>query len=188
MSSALAGESCESKRKRQDISVVSRQQRWTRKQQLHTNITQAVSFIEEEGVHPSSITLVYNETGKTELLNLESGEYSKIDLESNTNDNPETILFVKERFGLSDTAYHELSMVCEHLPRSGKLKKIATNLNSKWTIKPCPGGNGIQQSLTLKLKERIEHLLQQKAIVSGDMLEIKLAGDGTKNLPQTQPN
>ena len=77
MSSALANESGTPKRKRLDISSVSRQQRWSRKQQLHTNITQAVSFLEEEGVHPSCITLVYNGTGETESLNLESGEYSK---------------------------------------------------------------------------------------------------------------
>lgn len=113
MSSALAGEN-ESKRKRQDISSVSKQHRWTRKQQLHTNVTQAVSFLEEEGVHPSHITLVYNGTGETESLNLESGEYSKVDPESyiENNDNPEMILFVKDCFGLSDAAYHELSMVC----------------------------------------------------------------------------
>ena len=114
MSCALASESGELKRKQLDISSVSRQQRWSRKRQLHTNITQAVSFLEEEGVHPSCINLVYNETGETESLNLESGEYSKIHSESSTaiNDSPEMILFVKDRFGLSDTAYHELSMVC----------------------------------------------------------------------------
>ena len=182
MSCALASESGESKRKRLDISSVSRQQRWSRKQQLHTNITQAVSFLEEEGVHPSCINLVYNETGETESLNLESGEYSKIHSESSTaiNDSPEMILFVKDQFGLSDTAYHELSMVCQHLPRSCKLKKIAGNLNSEWEIKPCPGGSGIQQSLGSRLKERIKYLLQQKKVASGDILKVKLSGDGTK--------
>ena len=64
MSSALANESGTPKRKRLDISSVSRQQRWSRKQQLHTNITQAMSSLEEEGVHPSCITLVYNGTGE----------------------------------------------------------------------------------------------------------------------------
>ena len=75
---------------------------------LHTNITQAVSFLEDEGARPSCITLVYNGTGETESLNLESGDYSKIHPESSTsgNDNAEMVLFVKDRFGLSDTAYH----------------------------------------------------------------------------------
>ena len=94
---------------------MSRQQRWSRKQQLHTDITQAISFLEDEGINPSAITLVYKQTGKTESLDLESGEYSKVDIDSTeSNDNPEMI---KDSFGLSDTAYHELSMVCQHLPR-----------------------------------------------------------------------
>ena len=75
---------------------MSRQQRWSRKQQMHTDITQAVSFLEDEGNNPSAITLVYNQTGKTESLNLELGEYSKVDIDSTeSNDNPEMILCVK---------------------------------------------------------------------------------------------
>ena len=98
-------------------------QRWSRKQQLHTDITQAVLFLEEEGINPSAITLVYKQTGKTESLDLESGEYSKVDIDNTeSNDNPETMLYVKDRFGLSNTAYHDLSMVCQHLPRSCRRK------------------------------------------------------------------
>ena len=124
MSSALVGKENESKHKRQDISTVSRQQRWSRKQKMHTDITQAVSFLEDEGINLSAITLVYNQTGKTESLNLEAGEYSKVDIDSTeSNDNPEMILYVKDCLGLSDTAYNELSMVCNHLPRSCRLKK-----------------------------------------------------------------
>ena len=63
---------------------------------MHTDITQAVSFLEDEGINPSAITLVYNQTGKTESLNLELGEYSKVDIDSTeSNDNPEMILYVK---------------------------------------------------------------------------------------------
>ena len=121
-------------------------------------------------------------TGETESFNLESGDYSKIHPESSTsgNNNAEMVLFVKDRFGLSDTAYHELTMVCQHLPRSCKLKKLAGHLHSQWDIKPCPGDNGIQQSLSLRLKERIKYLLQQKEVTSGDILKVKISGDGTK--------
>ena len=75
---------------------------------------------------------------------------------------------------------HELTMVCQHLPRSCKLKKLAGHLNSQWDIKPCPGDNGIQQSLSLRLKEQIKYLLQQKEVTSGDILKVKISGDGTK--------
>ena len=90
------------------------------------------------------------------------------------------VLYVKERFGLSNSAYHELSMVCQDLPRSWKLKDLTKKMNSKWDIKPCPGNDGVQQFLESRLKERVSHLLQEGKVKSGDTLQVKLSGDGTK--------
>ena len=42
MSSVLANSGSQSKRKRQDFSKLSCQQKWTRKKQLYTDITQAL--------------------------------------------------------------------------------------------------------------------------------------------------
>ena len=180
MSSSLANSGSEPKRKRQDIIDLSRQQQWTKKKQLHTNVTQALSFLENDGVCASSITLVHNKTSETEILNLESGVYKKPENTSTISDNPELALFVKDRFGLSDSAYHELCMICEQLPRLCKLKQLSRQLNSQWDIKPCPNNNGIQQSLASRLKERVKYLLKEKRIFAGDVLRLKLSGDGTK--------
>lgn len=87
------------------------------------------------------------------------------------------VLYVKECFGLSNSVYHELSMVW---PRSWKLKDLTKKMNSKWDIKPCPGNDGVQQSLESRLKERVCHLLQEGKVKSGDTLQVKLSGDGTK--------
>ena len=65
------------KQKRQDISSLSRQQQWSRKKQLHTGLNQALLFLEQDGVSASSVTLVHNETNETEILDLETGMYSK---------------------------------------------------------------------------------------------------------------
>jgi len=54
---------------------------------------------------------------------------------------------LKEKFGLSDSAYHELSMICHQLPRTCQLKALTKEMNSSQDIKPCPGGFGVQQSL-----------------------------------------
>ena len=155
VSSVLANSGSQSKRKRQDISELSRQQKWTRKKQLHTDITQALSFLESQnGVHPSCITLVYSKTSEMKVLDLESGEYKKPESTS-TVSGPEFVLFVKDRFGLSDSAYHELCMICEQLPRLCRLKELSRHLNSQWDIKPCPDNNGIQQALTSRVIERV---------------------------------
>ena len=87
---------------------------------------------------------------------------------------------MKDRFGLSDTAYHELAMICEQLPRLSKLKKITKNLNFSWEIKPCPENSGVQQSLKSRLSIRVQHLLKGEKISVGEKLRVKLSGDGTK--------
>ena len=169
------------KRKRSDISSLSRQQQWSRKKQLHTDLNQALLFLDQEGVSASSIILKYDETNESESLDLETGTYSKQASSSSNNDDiNEAILYVKDRFGLSDTAYHELSMICQKLPRSCKLTELCHHLNSQWEIKPCPGNHGVQQSLSVRLQERTKHLIKSNKINSGDVLRVKLSGDGTK--------
>ena len=180
MASELANSGSKQKKRRQDISQLSRQHKWTRKKQLHTDVSQALSFLENEGVQPSTITLVHNSTSETEILDLESGAYKKPESTSTINDKPELALFVKDRFGLSDLAYHELCMICEQLPRLCKLKQLSKHLNSQWDIKPCPDNNGIQQSLASRVTERVKYLLKKKSISPGDVLRLKLSGDGTK--------
>ena len=71
-------------------------------------------------------------------------------------------------------------MICEQLPRLYKLKQLSKLLNSQWDIKPCPDNNGIQQSLASRVIERVKFLLKQGKISEGDVLRLKLSGDGTK--------
>lgn len=180
LSSTIVSQNQPPRRKRSDITALSRQQQWSRKKQLHTDINQALLFLEDEGVQASSVSLLHTETHQSEVLDLEHGTYSKPEKESRDTQSLELVLFVKERFGLSDSAYHELSMVCQSLPRSWKLKHLAKELNSKWVIMPCPGGDGVQQSLQERLTKRVKHLLQEQKVNNGDKLQVKLCGDGTK--------
>ena len=73
------------------------------------------------------------------------------------------VLYTKEWFGISDQAYHELSMVNEYLPRSWKVKKQRNEMNMQWQVFPTPGENtvGVQQSFKRKLKDRIKKLEQK---------------------------
>ena len=95
------------------------------------------------------------------------------------------VLYTKERYGISDQAYHELSMVSESLPRSWKVKKQRNDMNIQWQVFSTPGDNtiGVQQSFKRKLKDRIKSLEQNS---SSDALfrktstvRVKLTGDGT---------
>ena len=90
------------------------------------------------------------------------------------------VLHVKEKFGLSDTAYHELSMICRKLPRSCQLKALAKKMNSSCSIKPCPGKFGVQQWLESRLVTRVKALMNGNKIKGGEVLQVKLTGDGIR--------
>ena len=90
------------------------------------------------------------------------------------------MLYVKEKFGLSYAAYHELSMICHQLPCTCQLKALEKEINIGSEKKPCPGGFGVQQSLESRLTVRFKDLLNEKKIQSGETVQVKLTDDGTK--------
>ena len=71
------------------------------------------------------------------------------------------ILYIKEKFNISDKAYHELSMVHPSLPRWLTLNKASKEMDYSSTIYPTPGPIvGIQQSLKDRLTIRLEHVVK----------------------------
>ena len=58
----------------------------------------------------SHVTLTHMQTNEEEVLNLHSGKYLKLKETISVDDGDlDLVLYVKDQFGLSDTAYHELS-------------------------------------------------------------------------------
>ena len=94
------------------------------------------------------------------------------------------LLYAKERFRISDSAYHELSMLFPVLPRTCQVKQRVKELNEQWEIYPTPEGSlGVQQSLKKQLIARVEHLLHispmNAPFRSSGLIRVKLTGDGT---------
>ena len=95
------------------------------------------------------------------------------------------VLYTKERYGISDQAYHELSVIDESLPRSWTIKHQRNEMNKQWEICPTPGecSVDVQQSFKQKLKDRIK-VLEQNAPHNASfrqtsIIRVKLTGDGT---------
>ena len=84
------------RQKRRDISTLSRQQQWSRKKQVCANVNQALLFLEDKGVHATSVTLVHTETSQKEVLDLHQSTYSKPDESSSTDESLEVVLYVKK--------------------------------------------------------------------------------------------
>ena len=67
------------------------------------------------------------------------------------------LLDTKERFNISNEAYHELTMIGKHLTRSWKIQDRVKEMNRKWNLYPTPSNtNTVQQ----RMKERLEIRLQ----------------------------
>ena len=110
---------------------------------------------------------------KVEIYNYDSQSYDVLDLsegcdidmnvdntvlDKNGLDELNVMLYVNEKFGISNQAYHEISMACKSLPRSWKLKDRVKEMNNKWNIRLTPSGNGVQQSISNRLLVRLKHL------------------------------
>jgi len=71
-------------------------------------------------------------------------------------------LYVKERYNVSDKAYHELSMIHPSLPCWSTKNRVAKYINSCCDIYPTPGPIlGVQQSLKKQLTTRLQKLVNK---------------------------
>ena len=164
-------------------SQYSRQQQYNKRRNLAGGIQGALSFCEEEGFKPCSVEVENVDTGQHEVIDVASGAYSQMDIPtSSTKDDTRSVLYIKDRFSISNEAFHELSMV-SNLPNSSKIKTLTRTLNSEFEIRSAPNGIvGVQQSVRARIMVRLTQLID-KAPNPSDVpstIRIKLTGDGTQ--------
>ena len=121
------------------------------------------------------------DTGDHEVLDLSTGSFNKSKV-SPVPSNKETVhsaLYIKDRFTISNEAYHELSMVSD-LPRSHRIQALAHGMNSEFIIRSTPNGIvGVQQSLKGRIEARLRKLVNTNADELPYKIRIKITGDGT---------
>ena len=94
------------------------------------------------------------------------------------------MLYIKERFDVSGSAYHEMAKICHQMQRHYRLKQRIAELNKLWNITPTPNGViGVQQSFKERLENRVRHLIStcspSAPFMANKKVRIKLSGDGT---------
>lgn len=158
------------------------------RKQMVTDCETSLSFL---GLHNFVAT-------KVEIFHENTQEYETLTLVDNNNiqnssraetvtdeeiDDINLLLYTKERFNISNEAYHELSMICKELPRSWKVKERIKALNSKWNLSSTPNDTcGIQQSIEERLEVRLQTLMKNSpnaAFKENHKIRVKLSGDGT---------
>ena len=92
-------------------------------------------------------------------------------------------MYIKDKFSISNEAYHELSVTSD-LPSSSQIKKLTISLNSQWDIHNCPNEIvGVQQSIRARIVQRLTQFVRKgnkEGMAIPTTIRIKLTGDGTR--------
>jgi len=111
-------------------SEYSAQYKRKQKKQVATDICAALTFTENTSYSPSRIELVNNETNELLIVKPDGSTINQKPCQNNSETLAKQTLYVKERYNVSNTAYHELSMIHPSIPCLSKLNKLA----KKWII------------------------------------------------------
>jgi hypothetical protein len=144
---------------------------------LISGVQAALSACDTKCFSPVSVEVENTETGKRETIDLEKGTFTRKQCNAMTDDDlTHFALYCKDRFSLSDATYREISQLTKDLLRLYKLKELTKDMNSQFEIVPSPSGTiGVQQSLKARLLVRLGAL----NLKDGEIIQIKLTGDGT---------
>ena len=122
---------------------------------MYNFIATKVEVLDNETQQYETISLIEN--GELQLLDTEPKELTDSDM-----DDINMWIYIKDKFNLSNEAWHELAMKCKDMPTKYKISKHISKLNSNWNLSVTPGeAEGIQISFQESLKEQITRLLKK---------------------------
>ena len=149
---------------------------------LATNITETLKCADDDFVHQrvemkntetGEIITVENQGGKPVIKSKEVNKESEDTLLKKT-------LYIKDKYNISNEAYHELAMTNPEIPSSYRVLKTVKEINSESIITSTPGkAIGIQQSLKERLTKRLHHLRKVNPKFQQSIIQVKITGDGT---------
>ena len=155
-----------------------------------TRAETALWFSRAFGLHVESLRVTEADTGKTYKVNVEtkaqkSGECSNPVTNINDSDmeKVEQILYLLDKFCVSDEFYHEFSRIENGLPRSYLIKQRRSDLDKLCHVTHTPGTNeGARVSFESLLLQQISAFKKENPEFDfgNETLKIKISGDGAK--------
>ena len=140
---------------------------------LYNFIATKVEVLNNETQEYETISLI--EDGELPLLDSEPKEVTDRDL-----DDINMWIYIKDKFIISNEAWHELAMKCKDMPTKYKIAKHINELNSNWRLTATPGeAEGIQISFYESIKEQIARLQKNGTFKMDATIKVKISGDGT---------
>ena len=119
---------------RKPLAECSCQQRHKRKKQMIEDVNNACKI---EGYNPCSLELESRNSGQLEIFTLRKQDLSSNELTITADDKVHCSLYAKDKFSVSNEAYHELSVISD-LPSISKIRRLTKSLNSNFLISNCP--------------------------------------------------
>lgn len=118
------------------------------------NVKVALEFLGTFGVTPDSLR-IHTDAGRNIILQL-SGTLAP---GSYDGDMHLKVLQLLDKFGVSDSFYHELAMLCPELPRSNYIKTARNALNQTLQMHRMEGYDGTYHSLEGSLCDELHRLV-----------------------------
>ncbi|CAC5380013.1 unnamed protein product [Mytilus coruscus] len=142
-------------------------------------VNKALWFAKSFGVDLQELKVVDSAGSTHDLLKNTKpvGRYEQVP--ETEQDKVKSLLYILDKFGVSDDAYHELAVYNDGLPRSYLIKQCRQDINDMCTITQTPG---ISSGSQLTLKETLDILLTRHNIEGLELpvIQIKFAADGAK--------
>ena len=164
----------------------SRQHQGVIKKNFVTDSQIVLSFFSLYNFVATRVDIRNEETGQVESLSLIDEHDSPVNGTEHSISDEELekvnmLLYAKERFNVSNSAFHEMSMLLKDMPRSWRFTQRIKELNKLWNIFPTPVGTvGVQQKLEDRLKVRLSKLsVENQSLKEAGKVRIKISGDGT---------
>ena len=167
-----------SEKNTRDISKVSPTTKWRYLKELKTRAQKALWFMQQFGLNVISLQLQQND-GVCQNINLNESHSTTSAatascLSEDGKSEIEKVLFLMDKFGVSEDFYHELTMTFSDLPRSYLVKKTKHELNKQCHLTKTPGeAPGVQCSFKELLKEHISALVSVTVFKQFSIAKIK---------------
>lgn len=171
-----------------NIAEVKERQQRRKIRELKTYVDKALWFASTFGLQLSSVEF-NDDTGKTHTIEyqVEEGKKSYNELSDKEKEKVQQVLYITDRFCISEAAYHELTMTVngEDLPRSYLVKQCKTDLNRLCHISRTPGEyDGAQLDFESELENTIK---KQVSVIVRYWLHIcQASGNNEQQVNETQ--
>lgn len=113
------------------------------KKQRVSECTSVLAWLEDEGLTPVKVVVMNKETQQLDSILLRSDIEKALDVgdEQISDQDVDMItmmLYIKDKYNVSGTSYHEMASLCHEMPRHYRLKRKIAELNAQWNIHVTP--------------------------------------------------